>query len=206
MILIKQIFRPRRIWQCFYFALIPAALFYIIAIYGLRATGFTVMEILRDPAQQTDVSSFLGFLSNMGVWLWVSAAAICFFAYLTNKSITSKALKKLILIAGILSLVLAIDDFFMIHDRYINQKIVYLTYALLVITFLMRYSELIIKIDGFSFLLAGMFLGLSIVTDIIQYRIPLEFHEVQVIEEGFKFLGAATWLYFNSRAASYIQF
>ncbi len=199
---IKQIFNLKLVLNCFYFAVIPAILFYVIALYGLRSSGFGVMEILRDPAQQTDASSFLGFLSNMGVWLWVSTAAICFFTVLTKTSKATNRYKELILMAGILSLTLAVDDFFMIHDRYINERVVYLAYAILAGVLLLRHYKLILDIDGFAFLMAGTFLALSIFTDLIQFRIPLEYHEVQVIEEGFKFLGAGTWLYFNSRVAS----
>ncbi len=44
---------------------------------------------------------------------------------------------------------------------------------------------------------AGVLLASSIFTDLIQTRIPLSYEYSQVIEEGFKFIGAATWLYFN---------
>ena len=33
--------------------------------------------------------------------------------------------------------------------------------------------------------------------------IPLKYAYVQVFEEGFKFIGAATWLYFSWRSASF---
>ena len=201
--LISEIFIQKRIKQCIIYAVIPAILFYIISLFSLRSAGFTVKEILRDPAQQLDSSSFLGFLSNIGVWLWVSAAAICFFTVLAKKSIASKQLKELLMLVGFFSLLLAVDDFFLIHDRYIHQKIMFLGYALLASALLLRHYKTIINIDGFSFLLAGFLLALSILTDLTQYQIPLEYHQVQIFEEGFKFLGAASWLYFCSQAASH---
>ena len=102
-----------------------------------------------------------------------------------------------------LSIILAIDDFFLIHDRYINEDICYLVYAILASAILIRHNKLILKIDGFAFLIAGSFLALSIFTDLIQSQIPLDYSYTQVIEEGFKFTGAATWLFFNSRIASF---
>ncbi|MFK5971737.1 MAG: hypothetical protein QM485_00480, partial [Flavobacteriaceae bacterium] len=91
---------------------------------------------------------------------------------------------------------------FMIHDRYVNQKICYLIYAIFAGFLFIRHFKKIIKTEGFAFLLAGTFLASSIVTDLIQSKIPLEYRYIQVIEEGFKFIGAATWLYFIGRVAS----
>ena len=55
---------------------LPALVFYGAAVLVLQNSGFSLMEILRDPAQQSGASSFLGFVSNIGVWLWVSSFAI----------------------------------------------------------------------------------------------------------------------------------
>ena len=161
------------------------------------------MEILRDPAQQSGASSFLGFLSNIGIWLWVSSAAICFFTIRTSDSLLKRNRKELMFLAGMLSIILAIDDFFLIHDRYINQNICYLVYAIVASAILIRHNKQILEIEGFAFLVAGSFLALSIFTDLIQSHIPLRYSYTQVLEEGFKFIGAATWLYFNSRIASF---
>ncbi|MGB3180764.1 MAG: hypothetical protein WBB45_05205 [Cyclobacteriaceae bacterium] len=100
-------------------------------------------------------------------------------------------------------MLLAIDDFFLIHDRYIDQKICYLAYVLFAGVLVLRQYKLIIEIEAVAFLLAGSFLALSILTDLLQSRIPFDYSYTQVVEEGFKFVGVATWLYFVSRIASY---
>jgi hypothetical protein len=199
----KKIFISKKISRCIFIAVIPALLFYSFSLFGLKSVGFGIMEIIRDPAQQSGASSFIGFLSNIGIWLWVSSAAICFFTIITGDSRLNKNHKELIFLTGMLSIMLAIDDFFLIHDRYINQQICYLFYAIFAGALLLRHYKLIIKIEGFAFLLAGTFLALSILTDLIQARIPLQYGYTQVFEEGFKFIGASTWLYFISRAASF---
>ncbi|MGY8793550.1 MAG: hypothetical protein ACKVJN_00230 [Woeseiales bacterium] len=102
-------------------------------------------------------------------------------------------------------MLLAVDDFFMIHDRYIDQNICYLAYALLAMLLLIRCHSTIVQIDGFAFITAGMLLALSILTDLTQYRIPLRYVYVQLFEEGFKFCGAATWLYFSCVVARHAQ-
>ncbi len=192
-----------RIWQCFAFACVPALLFYSLSLFSLTGgQGFQLMQILRDPGQQLDQSSFLGFLSNIGVWMWVSAAAINFFggALSVGGGGRDDKLRELLALLGALSLFLAIDDFFMIHDRYISQRYIFSVYAVFALTILFRHFERIIRTDGFAFLLAGFFLAMSIVTDFFQGMTPpWEYAHTQVVEEGFKFVGAATWLYFGVR-------
>ncbi|WP_411028813.1 hypothetical protein [Spongiimicrobium sp. 3-5] len=200
--LLKQIFVSKKLWSCILIAIVPAMLFYSLSLIGLRSLGFETMEILRDPAQQSGASSFLGFLSNIGIWFWISSAAISFFTILTSASVIKKNFKELFFLTGMLSLLLAIDDFFLIHDRYVHQNICYLTYAVFLGCLFIRHFKMIIAIEGFAFLTAGIFLGLSIFTDLVQSEVPLGYVDVQIIEEGFKFIGAATWLYFIGRAAS----
>ncbi len=197
------IFNRKKTLRGILLAVLPASLFYGVSLLTLWFSGFRIMQIIRDTAQQSGASSFLGFLSNIGIWLWVSSAAICFFSVLTWKPSLDKKRRELLLLTGMLSILLAVDDFFMIHDRYIDQNICYLTYAVLALLLLMRHHKMIIAIDGFAFLLAGFFLGSSIFTDVVQEHIPLSYEYVQIFEEGFKFVGAATWLYFIGRAASF---
>jgi hypothetical protein len=91
----------------------------------------------------------------------------------------------------------------MIHDRYIDQNICYVTYMLLAIGLLFRHHKLIIEINGFAFIFAGTLLGLSIFTDLIQDFLPFKYSHIQRFEEGFKFTGGSTWLYFVALVASY---
>lgn len=199
----KKIFDAKKMYSYILFAGIPAALIYCISLFGLWSQGFSVMEILRDPAQQSGASSFLGFISNIGIWLWISSAAICFFSLLTNETKIDDNGNELLILIAIFSMILAIDDFFLIHDRYIAQEICFFTYAVCALLLLFRHHKKIIEIDGFSFILAGLLLGLSILTDLIQYYLPYPYSYIQVFEEGFKFTGAASWLYFSGRVASF---
>ena len=80
----KKIFSLKKVSNCILIAIVPALLFYSFSLFGLKSRGFEIMEILRDPAQQSGASSFLGFLSNIGIWLWVSSSSICFFTIITS--------------------------------------------------------------------------------------------------------------------------
>ncbi len=199
----KNIFNVKKMIRVLLYATIPGLIFYTLAFNIMHHNGFHTMQIIRDFAQQMDESSFLGFLSSIGTWLWVSAAAISFFGFFTVSSPKETKHKELLLLLGIFSLLLAIDDFFMIHDRYIDQNICYATYAFLAIALLARHYKTIIEINGFGFIFAGTLLAASIFTDLIQDDLPFHYKNIQIVEEGFKFTGGATWLFFIALTASF---
>lgn len=197
--MLDQFFDLRKITQYFLLAALPALCLFVVSFLMLRSSGFEVMQIIRDPAQITNVSSFLGFLSNIGVWFWVSAFAIALFSAV---NIHQGVRCRLLILMSILSITLAVDDLFLIHDRYIEQNYCYAFYGINAILILVFHFKMIIKIHGLSFLLAGGFLALSILTDLIQDYLPYSYEDTQIVEEGFKFMGAATWLYFSCCVSS----
>ncbi len=200
---IKNIFDLKKILKVFLYATLPGLIFYVVSFMIMKRNGYYTMEIIRDFAQIVDESSFLGFLSSIGTWLWVSAAAIAFFGFMMVKSPPGYKHRELLFLLGLFSFLLAFDDFFMIHDRYIDQNICYGIYAFLAIALLVRHYKTIITVNGFAFLFAGTLLALSIFTDLIQDYLPFKYSNTQIVEEGFKFTGGATWLFFVSLVASY---
>ncbi len=202
-LLLKRIFNARRILYWFVFAVVPATLFYVIALEVMSSAGFSLKEILRGPAQQTGQSSFLGFLSDIGVWLWICSGAICFFSAGVGGFATDQKQRQLLILIGTFPLVLAVDDFFLMHDRYIPEEAVFIFYAVFATALLVRYFKNIMEIEGFAFLSAGGLLAMSILVDLNQKKFPFDYPQVQVVEEGFKFVGAASWLYFSCRLASF---
>lgn len=196
-----QLLDPAKLLRCVILATLPALMFYMAALAGLTANGFTVLEVLRDPAQTKNASSLIGFLSNVGVGLWVSAAAIGLFTGATQHHVPGSQ-RRLLLLLGLFSAALALDDFFLIHDRYISQRIVYAFYALCALTLLTAMFKTIAAIDGLAFVLAGSLLAASILTDLSQPMFPDAYMSLQITEEAFKFCGAATWLYFVCRVAA----
>ncbi|KQP17184.1 hypothetical protein [Pseudorhodoferax sp. Leaf267] len=201
--IVHHVLDRKKAGLCFLVVALPALFFYAISLATMVAHGFSVMDSLRDPAQTRDESSFLGFLSNIGTWLWVSATAISVFTWLTGDFQATSRRRELVVLVGLLSIMLAVDDFFMIHDRYISQRICYLAYALCAGAILVRHYRLIAEIDGLAFLLAGAMLASSILVDLSQPWMPSAYLQLQILEEGLKFMGAAMWMYFVGRVASF---
>lgn len=178
------------------FCCAPAALFYAISLAVMMGSGFTAVEVLRDVMQQTGQSSFLGFLSSIGAWLWVSAAAICLFSARFHPSGQGRTQGRLLHLLGWFSLALAVDDFFLIHDRYIAEGILLPLYAIFILVVAWRYWGWISAINKPAFLMTGSLLAGSIAVDAVQEILPISYGASQILEEGFKFVGAAAWMYF----------
>ena len=199
---LRKLFDGRKIAASLLLVALPALLFYAASVLVLTDSGYSLQEILRDPAQQTGLSSFLGFVSNIGVWLWVSTVAICVFALVAGTAVASRERSELLVLLAMLSLLIAVDDFFLLHERYVYQKGLFLFYAVCAIALLIRHFRQIIDIDGFSFGLAGLLLASSVIIDIKQRKFSFDYAQVQLVEEGCKFVGAAIWLFFCGRTAA----
>jgi hypothetical protein len=202
MVNLKPLLDSRKILRSLLLVALPALLFYGCAVLVLTRSGYSVLQILRDPATQIDFSSLLGFVSNIGIWLWVSSAAICCFSLVSGVGRTTRGRTELLTLLAMLSLLLAVDDFFLLHERYVHQKGIFLFYAICTISMLVRHYRRILEIDGFSFVLAGLLLGTSVIIDMKQRQIPFNYTQVQLIEEGCKFVGASLWLYFCGQTAA----
>jgi hypothetical protein len=191
--------------RVFRFWILPALVFYALALGALTLGGFRVTEILRDPAQSLRVTSLLGFLSNVGVWFWVAAGAICFSSVAMRAQTDARQaeMRKICLTLGGFSLLLAADDLFMIHDRFIAEGIMVPLYIYLLWRLLRHHGATVMGIEKTAFLATAGFLAGSVMVDAVQEILPISYSASQIIEEGCKFLGGASWLYFCHRAAGY---
>jgi hypothetical protein len=141
-------------------------------------------------------------ISNIGILLWGAAASICFFTTFLE-SISSES-SKLLLLGGLFSGLLCIDDFFLLHDRYVGPDFLNLTYLSISIILLVRFRKLLKKIGLLNLIVSILFLGLSVFFDgVIQMIFTQSYDLTQLFEEGFKFIGIACWLNFWCKASTY---
>ncbi|MFM7711015.1 MAG: hypothetical protein ACKO5C_08880 [Ferruginibacter sp.] len=163
-----------------------------LILYSMWLQGFSVNESLRDPAQWSGHSAFSGLLSNLGNFCWLAAVSISFFVYVQCVHKNNDTLGW----ACLFSLILFLDDFFLLHDRYVNQWICYAFYVITGLFLLIRHIDVILKTNPFAFLMSTGLMALSILTDTFQEKLPWDYLVSQILEEGFKFAGSVTWLYF----------
>jgi hypothetical protein len=185
------------------FALLPAALVYGAALGLSHAGGITDLElVIRDLAQTCDLPLGVGLVSNLGYLLWMATAAICWFTALSDVSRPQGRARELLLAGGLFSMLLDVDDMFLLHDRYISANVLYLLYIVFAALILARYRDLVWRLGGPVFLGAVLLLGTSLVFDKFQKVLPIAYGPGQLFEEGVKFLGIASWLFFWWRASA----
>ena len=181
---------------------LPSSILYLAILYISNIHNIKLSLVIRDLAQTCGYPIGVGMISNIGILLWGAAASICLFAA-SIESIKRES-SKLLLLGGGFSGLLCIDDFFLLHDRYIGPDFLNLTYLAISILILVRFRRILKEIGLFNLIISFLFLGLSIFFDgVIQQIFNQSYELTQIIEEWFKFLGIACWLNFWCKASSY---
>jgi len=188
---VRSTLRSTLLW-----AVVPAAIVYAVALVWSGAEGITAKLVLKDLAQSCKAPLGEGFLSSVGYLLWMAAAAIALFAASTRQIQGSVLNRQFAFCGGGFSLWLCLDDMFLVHDRYLGQLFLYITYAFFTGMLLFRFRGPLRRFGGDTFLVSVVLLGLSVLTDELQGLWPNSYETVQIFEEGFKFLGIAAWLSF----------
>ncbi len=186
---------------------LPLLLLTAVAAVSFQ-TGLPAYKFMRDPAQIADVHPFMGFVSNVGALLWCATAAICLFASLLLGHRGQQAHHaRFFFYAGLFTLLLMADDFFVLHDRIlpfylgVTEKPVFGIYAALLALGFFFFGRIIAAMDYLLLLIALGFFALSVVGDEGQFVVQRAIgHWRILIEDGFKFLGIVGWFGFFVRS------
>ena len=157
-------------------------------------------SLTRDIAAIADIHPLTGVLSNLGVLLWCMAGSICAFAAMIVRSVEPRKHYLFLLSSAFLLTYLMLDDFFQIHDelagRYlgVNEKIIYALLGISVFSYFVYFRNIILKTNVIVFLLALIFLALSLMMDAILVPYFLRLGDWEYfIEDGAKWLGIVFW-------------
>lgn len=148
---------------------------------------------------------YYGALSNLGIMIWTFAAGagvltgvVFFLLHMQQRNTPHKYKPHAVyfLAAGFMSLVLAIDDMFLVHEVVaphfgIPEEVVLATYALLALLFAIVFFKRIISFSPFFFVMAVGFLMASMMTDVANDL--FDFDLSYEVEDSAKFLGIAAW-------------
>ena len=181
---------------------IIAPIFIYLSIIGLsNAFGIESTLVIRDLAQTCGYPMGVGLISNLGILIWAASASIALFSSLSGL-IEKRENSNFLLLGGILTLILCLDDFFLLHDKYIGPDFLYITYSIIGIYILIKFRNIILNIDFSAFIIAVFFLTSSILFDkYIQEIFPKNYINIQLFEEGFKFIGIVCWMNFWWKAS-----
>ena len=187
--------------KLFYVSILPSTILYLEILYISNFYNLKLSLVVRDLAQTCGYPIGVGMISNIGILLWGAASSICLFT--TFLEGINRESSKLLLLGGIFSSLLCIDDLFLLHDRYLGPDFLNLTYLAISIFLLIRFRRILKSIGLFNLVISISFLGLSIFFDgVIQQIFNQSYELTQLIEEGFKFIGIACWLNFWCKASS----
>lgn len=156
----------------------------------------------RDPAYIGDFSPLIGVVSNIGVLLWSASATICLFSWtMLRHRLNKKRFAIFLLSSGLITTLLLLDDFFMLHEYIfphylgINEKITLVSYAGIIFFWMIAFKKCILKTKYFILAIALGFFGLSLFIDIFQPYIQMVLGSWRILfEDGFKLLGIVGWL------------
>ncbi|MDQ3460913.1 MAG: hypothetical protein M3498_16720 [Deinococcota bacterium] len=166
-----------------------------------KATGTPLSALTADPAAINRTSVYIGLLSNIGIMLWSATAAVGFLAAAVLRMLGHSPL--FLLASASLSVLLAVDDAFLLHERVIPRLlqipeiVVYGGYGLLIGSYLLYFSRPILKTDYELLVLAFLCFAISVAIDI---ALPTT-TRVTFVEDSFKLAGIVFWLLYFFRAA-----
>lgn len=168
--------------------------------YGV---GVPFGELTRDPVAIAGDPPYTGFLSQIGIFCWAAAAAICLFSAQAVSRVSARQPKEFLMVSGILSLALGLDDVFLIHEMFfpyfgILQNAIVLGYAGVFLFYIIRFYALILKTEYLVLGMAFVFFGLSASLDWLHpHGIDPYFWE-----DGAKLVGIISWLAYFFRTGA----
>lgn len=164
-------------------------------------TGNSIGTFTKDPMALTDLPFYSGSFSQLGNIFWFIAAGISFFTFYVSKG----KFKKFLLFSAIFSLLLGIDDLFLIHDGLLpamglNENIMYIIYGIFTVCYLLVFRAFILKTPFIILLMAFGFLGFSVLSDLVKISGVNPF----LFEDGFKMMGIISWMVYHFKVSKYV--
>lgn len=186
-------------WWVYFLIIAPSIVF--MGILYVIGEPF-IYETMTDPITSLNGEIWTGFGSNLGVFIWACSAAIAIFSGLSL--IYSTGLKQesyFLIIFGLLTLVLSLDDLFLFHDLVlphfgISEYVIYVFYALTGFYILFKYLKLISQNENLLFYIGGTLFCFSIVIDVLPASPLLGF-----FEDAVKFVGIFAWSGYLARTS-----
>ena len=193
-------------------------LFFVAAIGIIgSSTKVTIAYLTRDPVQSLGAPFYIGFASNVGILFWCAAAVVCLFtAAVLRRTSGRSEWSYFFTFAGILTAILLLDDFFLIHDEivpnylfpkkgwlHLNEKVVLAVYALIAMRFFWNCRWLILRKTDWLLLAVAMgFLALSVISERSFTKAVIPSKELRFLaEDGFKLMGIVGWFHYFARTA-----
>ena len=175
-------------------ATFAAVLFGALLIW-LLYSDYTLNQVLCNRNKNTGLWTFRDLLSNSSIYGWTLALLLTIITLFIKNKHTPQWTSYFVY-TGLLSLILLLDDYYMIPSIYAHPWICYLIYFLLGLVFILRHYREIVEANPFAFLGTAGLLVLSVITNLMHAYFPWSASIPLVIIAGSKFMATVLWLYF----------
>jgi len=167
-----------------------------------RVAGIDLSDLTRDRAAVVGTRVLAGAVSQFGVMLWASGAALCFLgASLVSLPGHNRAWRGFFLSAGLLTTLLCFDDQYMFHESlfprflHVEESGTYVAYIILTLWFLYYHRKKILATEYIVLIIAFLLFSVSVAAD--QF---LEFSDIETfVEDMFKLTGIIFWILYFGR-------
>jgi hypothetical protein len=189
----------RRVLLALYLPIL--ALLLLVAVASL-SPRIALSSLTRDMAGIAQVHPLIGVVSNVGVLLWCATAVICLFSRSLLRQQGRYAEARFLSWAGLMTIVLLVDDLFMVHEYiapvhfHVNEKVVLAVYACAAGAYLLSHRRLILAANYHLLAAAMLLFAASMLVDIADGT-----GWWNLAEDGLKVLGIASWLGYHAGRA-----
>lgn len=189
--------RPTRsVWSTIGIIMVISMIMFGTVLASNLLWNIPVRRMVDDPIAGTKFMAFTGLMSQMGLFFWAAAIAVCILTlFVTPKTRETRPARLFLLASTLLTFLLLFDDAFLLHDWvfkivfHLGEKETYLIYLSLYILYLVIFSRMILRTDWPLLLLALIGFGLSLMQDTHMMPTLIEYYS----EDGAKFLGIVSW-------------
>jgi hypothetical protein len=171
----------------------------LVLVVSLKS-GIEPSDVTRDFSGVFRLAPYVGFISNLGIFMWCIALALTWFAwYFFSEIGRLHSLSVFYWYSGFLTLVLALDDLFQLHEVIIPEYLglpeysIYVVYLISAIIYSIKYYKKLFNQHVSFVFLAYSFFAFSMGFDSLGLKMPFETY----MEDCLKFAGICFWsLYF----------
>jgi hypothetical protein len=197
----------RSSWPTIGLILIVAVVLLSVVLFIHVWKEIPIGNLTRDPTSIVGVPLYTGFLSQIGIFFWSASAAVCLFSVkVLSTQPDSLKFKHFLLVSALLTLLLGLDDVFLLHDEIlprfgIPEKIVYVSYVGLVLLYLVRFHTVILETEYILLVMAVFFFGVSVALDWFEPSALGQY--MFLFEDGAKLVGLLSWLSYYFRVGAF---
>jgi hypothetical protein len=174
----------------------------LIVIVLSTYKGIPLDTFTQDPTAIMDAPFYLGAFSNIGNMLWSGAAILCLFtAFIIKNKNFLREDYKFIFASGLITLLLAFDDMFLLHEEvlpnflHVPENAVIVSYVNLFAIYIILFRRKIFSTEFVILFMAFFLIGLSTVIDIL----PLPIEKDSFLEDAIKLFGVVSWFVYFCR-------